>query len=689
MVASPRSDRKEQTQIFSTLRPRIFFLVTLISPLLIVLMLEILLRLVEYNGNLDLIVTKRVAGREVYAVNRSVARRYFSGTATTVPEPSEDMFEIQKSPRTRRIFCLGESTMAGFPFEFNATAPGFLRAQLSTLLPEYTIEIVNVGLSAVGSYVVKDFIDELVDYEPDLFVVYVGHNEFYGAFGAASTVRVAGAPRMTDLTLWLLQFKIFQAIRNAYVWTISRLSTAESGPSTMMEQMVLEQSIPYKSETYDRAREAYRKNIESMIRTAKENGAAILVCTLVSNLKDQPPFRSILTPTLSRIEKERWNSLVSHAESLAVKGEYEEAAQWYRSALLIDSLHAETHYNLGHALYGGMLYDEAHTSFLRAKDLDALRFRMSEEFQSDLLNICRTQNIPVARIDSSFSVSSSHGIVGNELILEHLHPTIEGYDLMAKTLSRSIVEWSLLSSAYPASRITVDEEEGAWGSSNEENDSVRLYNAGVTDFDRIVGMIRIDFLTRRWPFNQENNNRPFVPQNPMERIALRYVRGEIGWQAARYELAGFYMEQRRFDLARREAEAVSKVVPYSYEPLLRVADSYFMEGRKNEADKAYRKCIETEDNPYARSKLSLVLLERGDMAEAALHLRAAFSLDSSTQYKLPLTAAASNRYLLGFAYARLGQAKEATEELKRALKLNPNLFEARELLRQLNPEVQR
>ena len=80
----------------------------------------------------------------------------------------------------RRIFCLGESTMAGFPYDFHATAPSFLADRLQQMFPEDTIEVINVGLSAIGSYVILDFLRELAEYSPDLFIVYTGHNEFYG-----------------------------------------------------------------------------------------------------------------------------------------------------------------------------------------------------------------------------------------------------------------------------------------------------------------------------------------------------------------------------------------------------------------------------------------------------------------------------------------------------------------------------
>ena len=39
-------------------------------------------------------------------------------------------------------------------------------------------EVINAGLLSYGSYRVAMVMEELITYEPDLFIVYTGHNEF-------------------------------------------------------------------------------------------------------------------------------------------------------------------------------------------------------------------------------------------------------------------------------------------------------------------------------------------------------------------------------------------------------------------------------------------------------------------------------------------------------------------------------
>src|SRR5437870_1517491 len=171
----------------SSTRRITFWLFLILTPFLVLGAAELVLRWINYGGSLDLVVKTRVLGKDWYTLNRRVGQRYFLQKGIAIPEPADDLFEIEKQPATKRVFMLGESTMQGFPYDYTATAPRLLQDRLKQLLPQYNIEVINVGLSAVNSYTTLDFMDELVHYHPDAFIVYVGHNEFYGALGVGST----------------------------------------------------------------------------------------------------------------------------------------------------------------------------------------------------------------------------------------------------------------------------------------------------------------------------------------------------------------------------------------------------------------------------------------------------------------------------------------------------------------------
>jgi tetratricopeptide (TPR) repeat protein len=607
----------------------------------------------------------------MYAINRSVARRYFAQAGTVIPEPADDAFEIQKPPGTKRIFCLGESTMAGFPYDFNATAPSLLGDLLQQQLPGTHFEIVNLGLSAVGSTIVREFVDEILDYDPDLLILYVGHNEFYGAFGVGSTVS-GGGSWLTRAGLYALKSKTYLFFRDIYVWIARTISPLpRKNEATLMGQVVGNQQIPFHSALYDRARSIYSDNLAAITRTARSHGVPVLFSTLVSNLRTQPPF----VPLADSSRSAEWQRLMAEGDRLRRAELPDSAFAKFRTACRVDSMNASGWFAFAQAAYTRGKYPEALAAFEHARDLDALRFRMSSEFQDDLIEWCRSEGVPLARVDSAFSACSAGGIVGNELVLEHLHPNLHGYLLMAKT-------WR---DAIKSNGILVESTQ--WRTTPEIGDDEQLHRSAVTAFDSLVGAIKVKILTHSWPFAEASVPFEFTPTARRDSIVYDYIRGKRFWSDARYALAEAYARARRYDLARDECLAVAKVASYSFEPLLRVADYYDAEGLSEQAKQTYRASYERQENPFARLKLAVLLLQGENPRGAIAQIDRALELDRSGNTRLKADATAGARYLLGVAYAKLGEFSRARQELEHALLIRPDDPEAKDLLSQIDRHV--
>jgi hypothetical protein len=171
-------DRFLAESVLSGKKKIIFTSILFLLPILVLAGLEASLRLFNYGPNLDLILVKEKAGQKYYVLNPQVGQRYFSKGILAVPELYEETFAYHKPKNGYRIFCLGESTTASFPYELNARFHRLLQDRLATLLPDKAIEVINVGLSAVNSFTVREFAAELVDYKPDLFLLYLGIMNF-------------------------------------------------------------------------------------------------------------------------------------------------------------------------------------------------------------------------------------------------------------------------------------------------------------------------------------------------------------------------------------------------------------------------------------------------------------------------------------------------------------------------------
>jgi tetratricopeptide (TPR) repeat protein len=646
----------------------VFFAVIVLIPCAVFVGGEVILRARNYGGNLDLVVRDTVAGRTFLAINRNVARRYFAGTVSVIPEPADDRFSIVKKPKTVRIFCLGESTMQGFPFEYHATPAAFLRDRLQAMLPDQDIEVVNAGLSAVGSFVVDDFVRDLVRYQPDLFVIYLGHNEFYGVYGVGSSVG-AGGGALTRLTISLLRFKTFLFLRDMMLGIRQRLgggSPRQDG--TLMGQMVGDQAIPYNGSLYRDARDLYARNLRSIISRAQEAGIPIMFSALVSNTGDQKPFVALFSDNTDGARRLQWQALMASGDSLAAAGNLQQAALAYGNAIALDSMNASGVFALGQALRASGHFPQAKAAFARARDLDALRFRASDDFQHVLRDVCRAEGVPVAPVDSAFEDASPHGIPGRELFLEHLHPTIAGYFLMARTWAETIRRRGLLAT-------TAD-----WKDAGLPSEAELFRRSTVSVFDTLAGDIKIGLLKQRWPFTSLTGPGKFTPRTDVEALVYRYVRGKITWSGARYELAALDAARGDFEGARNECRAVARVVPFSYQPVFRIAGYYQDAGDVPSALREYRRSIEIEDNPFARMKIAILLLGSGNPAGAAPEIERALALTHTGLFRMKPGDMATAQYALGSAYAQTGRFREADVALRRSLAISPGFTQARELL---------
>ena len=652
------------------MKRRVFGLILLLTPVIILLLIEGALRFFSYGTDLSLVQRTVVRGREFYTINRMVGRRYFSQPGIVIPEPPDVLFPVIKSPHTRRIFCLGESTMAGFPYEYNATPASLLRDQLASLFPADTVEVINVGMSAIGSTVVRDLIADLTPYSPDLFVLYVGHNEFYGVFGPGSSSPLAGSAWLTRLHLTLVRTRLYLLLQEAYTWAEGMAHRERHGiDATLMEEMGDRGGIPYHGVVYHKGLEIYRENLAGIIGEARRHGIPVLFSALVDNLSDQPPFMSVFGPATGAAAQGVVRSLIDESAAAAERKAWLDASDALRRAYALDSSYASTRFLLGRTLQELGDSAGATAEFRAARDLDALRFRASTEFQRTLLEVCAAHHVPVARVDSAFAAVSPGGITGRSLILEHLHPNIRGYALMARTWAAAIRDYGLLTSSGPAGHLLAD--------------SLWERTAPITSFDTAIGAVKTAQLTSRWPFTPDLEQEGPATADTVSMIVARALREHTAWTRARYAVAEWYEHRREFERARTEYSAIAKALPYSFQPLVRRADAFAADGRTSDAVAGYRQSLRVEENPYAHMKLGVILLQNADAPGAAAELERGFAVDASLGGVLTTGEAAFGRSLLAYAYARTGRYAEAKEQARKALALQPGQREASELLRRL------
>ena len=87
-------------------------------------------------------------------------------------------FSAEKQDDAIRIFCLGGSSAYGYPWGADAAFTAILGEALSAAHPQRTVEAVNASGVSYGIHRLRLLTPEILSYEPDILIIYSGHNEF-------------------------------------------------------------------------------------------------------------------------------------------------------------------------------------------------------------------------------------------------------------------------------------------------------------------------------------------------------------------------------------------------------------------------------------------------------------------------------------------------------------------------------
>jgi len=201
-----------------------FKIIAILLPFFLFVLVEVTLRIFSLGTNLNLIVNRPSDKYEDYfIVNPLVGEKYFSRFEAT--SGTNDLFLKHKPANGFRIFVMGSSTIYGYPYDRNLMATRILKRRLQDTFPDKTIEVVNKAITAINSITLKDYIGEIVNYEPDAILFYAGHNEFYGAYGVGANETMHKNPLFRTVHFKLMNLRIFQLLRNAVTGISAKMAS--------------------------------------------------------------------------------------------------------------------------------------------------------------------------------------------------------------------------------------------------------------------------------------------------------------------------------------------------------------------------------------------------------------------------------------------------------------------------------
>lgn len=543
-------------------RRRLLAFLTVLAPCVLLLALEGGLRLAGFGKSYPLFVPVLEAPGYLRA-NRDVVRRFMVDERDTPNLWIRPVyFSRRKPPGTFRIFVQGESTTEGYPYGFGASPAGMLQQRLQRTFPRRKIEVVTTAMSAVNTYTLLDFSGEILEQEPDAVVIYVGHNEYVGLLGAGSGFSVGPRRPVVLAFLWLKDVRILQLGR--HVLSALRPEQPRRRGRTLMATIVAEKKIPYSSPLYRRGLEQYRANLRALLRRYRKAGVPVFIGTVVSNERDQPPF---ISGHGTGVDVAAWRRQMAAGRKALESGDPRAALRAFDVAVAFDDRHAEGHFRRGRALEELGRYDEARAAYLAAKDRDELRFRAPEEINDILREMAAEQGAHVVEVQEAFHRAATNGVVGHDLMLEHLHPNLRGYFVMADAFYDAFHENKMIGPwEAPIPR------EQAW------------QEIPVTTVDRLYGAWRALYLKSDWPFT--DRRKPFripPPSDRVEEIAESYYRGRLQWPDAMRLLLDHYRSVGDTVEAARVAVLLAEAFPNRAEDQRTAAELLRRVGRPDSA----------------------------------------------------------------------------------------------------------
>ena len=623
-------------------RRRLFWALTLLLPVLFFGLLEGGLRLGGYGASYPLFVPLDEGGT-VLMPSREVARRYFSREAG-IPTPNPDFFRAEKPANSVRLIVQGGSSAAGFPYYRGASFSAVLRRRLQAAYPDRPVEVINTAMAAVNSYTLLDLADEIIAQQPDAVLVYAGHNEWYGALGAASSQSLGRNPSVVRAFLRFRDWRTIQLIRNALA-ALRPAPPAGDGGTTLMQRMVGEQEVPLGSDLYRDGLQQFAGNLDLLLARYERAGIPVYIGTLASNERDQRPFVSVdaapydPVPDLARLA----------ADSSAATALVSELAARAAS----DSLSASVAYVYGRALLAAGRPDEARRQLRRARDLDALRFRAPTEMNALIREAAARHGATVVESEAELQRAASAGVVGRESMLEHLHPNLDGYAHLADAFFDALVGSRLVGPAAqptpPGRRWTL-----------------------ITAADSFGAVLRVDRLTRTWPFRPDEVIA--AVEDPVRvpafvRTTATSVLDGADWYAATKQLGDWYVTQRRWGEALHTRTAVADAYPFLPDPFADRANTIVESnsaGAPADLDQAvadYRRALAIDPGYLsAHTMLGAIALQRRNPSEALPHLEAVAGAPNPPPQAL---------YNLAGAYVMVDRWDDARRVADRLAQANP------------------
>ncbi|SMD32769.1 TPR repeat-containing protein [Reichenbachiella faecimaris] len=590
----------------------VYYVIMALLPVLFFVFVELGLVAFNYGNDYSLFIKPDGGTPGMLYLNPQRSYKYFGDLKGTVFFKGIG-FKEKKEPDSFRIFVLGGSSAQGFPYAQNAAFPSHLKRRLDLLHPNQSVEVINLGASAINTHTLLDMLPEVLAQQPDLLLIYAGHNEYYGALGPASSRSFGICPAFVSTLLWLKEFKTFQ-LMEGLVASISYGQPKHS--ANLMEDMIGESFVYQGSSVYEAGLSQFQYNMKKILSLIQTANVPVILGTLSSNLKDHKPFNS------------------------------DEKDETGRSAV--------QHFELAHRLLGMGDFAQARQHFIKAKELDGLRFRAPEKINETIRQLTKEFDVPLVEVDDWFNNISEEQIVGNNLMCDHLHPNLRGYFELSKAYYTMIEKHGLLPS------VGIDMAIGL-------SDSLLLATMPFTKLDSVQADLTLVNLLGNYPYVPKGMPNPLLHTIRQDDF-VDQMGAVKNVDSARVIIAGRYLLDHDLIAFRREMDVFSSYFPSKEKPYLSMISYLEEKGMVAQSIPLLIDQLSAQPETASKNKMLGLLQAKNQTFRSSITYFSKAINQRSEETSLYIQR--------GIAYAMTDNFPKAVQDFEIALRLEPDNLEA-------------
>ena len=565
----------------SQVRNALFTTITVVViPLLFFALLEGILRLAGVGTQYNYFNEIEIDNEIFFQENINFADQFYPPSLNV--GPLQNTFIKKPSEDRLRVFVLGGSAAMGFPHK-NHGVDRLLAAQLNALFPDKDVEVINTAMTSVNSHVVHQVAETLPANSADFAVILMGNNEVVGPYGpgtfnqnflsSLTAIRTLQSLKRTRLWQWL--DNAFQGVQ---------ASDAKTDLEWQGMQMFVENGVAESDPRMDDVYEHFDANLKDIIEVLSDKGMHIVLSTVPVNLRHSAPFLSLQDDSLNAEQLRQVADLRERATAQSRNQKWGAAATLWQEVIEIDPGHADSHFQLATSLERQGDHASARSHFERALDLDALRFRADTHINGRITAVAKDYPRSVLSfVDSAaaFDLASAPFAPGWDALVEHVHYTFSGTDILARVFARSIATHiegqrppSVLNREQVAERVGYPNHETIENIQNLQGMAEQPPFPGQSNYQDYLAHMAVELSKIKGQVRQ--------PKDVVRRRQKVLTEGTADWKV-HFEMAALAKYLKNKQAQYYHLTTLNKVYPHNRESQMNLATLLSQDGRWAEA----------------------------------------------------------------------------------------------------------